>query len=139
MYQVEQCVVAEPTSIEPIPESALAGKWRAISNPVEGLGHELGSLHTCSWVVTDLPHAEWVTFRVRVSNCSAYAEWSMPSQARAPKRQRLVAALAARTLPCLGSLPAALPCLGLLLLRPCPAIPAPPLSAPHSPRVRIYV
>jgi len=85
MYEVEHCVVAEPTSTEPIPETALAGKWRAIPNPVEGLGHELGSLHTCSWVVQGLPHAEWVTFRVRVSNCSAYSEWSMPSQARAPK------------------------------------------------------
>jgi hypothetical protein len=84
---VEHCAVAEPTSTDPIPDTVTAGKWRAIANPVEGLGHELGCLHTCSWVVSDLPYAKWVTFRVRVSNCSAYAEWSMPSQAQLVKSQ----------------------------------------------------
>ena len=52
----------------------------SLSLSVEGLGYELGSLHTASWVVTGLPQGSWVTFRVRVSNCSAYAGYSAAAQ-----------------------------------------------------------
>jgi hypothetical protein len=79
-YEVHHCVVDEPTSTDPLPEAVTAGKWAAIANPVTGLGHELGCLHTSSWVVEGLPGGRWVAFRVRVSNCSAYGEWSLPSQ-----------------------------------------------------------
>ena len=40
-----------------------------IANKVEGLGYELGSLHTCSWLVSSLAAGTWLSFRVRVSNC----------------------------------------------------------------------
>ena len=58
-YEVQQCVVEEPTSTDPLPDAVTAGKWAAIYNPVTGMGHELGCLHTCSWVVEGLPVARW--------------------------------------------------------------------------------
>jgi hypothetical protein len=80
-YRVQYCKVDRPTSTQPPPQSGEEDRWQDIPNPVEGLGHDLGYLHTCSWVVTGLPTKKWVSFRVQVSNCAAYASWSMPSQA----------------------------------------------------------
>lgn len=79
-YEIQQCVVSEPTSTDPLPDSVTAGIWGAIPNPVSGFGYELGHLHTCSWIVSGLPTGQWVALRVRITNCATYAEWSLPSQ-----------------------------------------------------------
>ncbi|EKX38224.1 hypothetical protein GUITHDRAFT_115567 [Guillardia theta CCMP2712] len=61
---MEFAEVPEPLK-SPFPvDEQTKGKWRDIPNQIKHAGYELGVLHSCSWVVTDLKHGAWVTFRV---------------------------------------------------------------------------
>eukprot|EP00960_Hanusia_phi_P011178 327322-Hanusia_phi.AAC.1 len=80
-YRMEFAEVPEPLK-SPFPgEEQTGGNWKDIPNQINHAGHELGTLHSCSWVVTGLKSGSWVTLRVRVENCSHYRSWSPPSQA----------------------------------------------------------